>query len=61
MAKFQSYPLKRVLLGKGKRAIFNEEGFYETDDKEAIEKLELSKDVKRVEKPKPRKAKKEEE
>lgn len=58
MTKFQSYPLKRVMLGKGKRAIFNEEGFYETEDSEEIKKISLSKDVKQVEKPKPKKAKK---
>lgn len=45
MAKFKSYPHKRVLLGNGKRAIFNSEGELETEDKSVVEKLEKAKDV----------------
>lgn len=51
MAKFTSYPHKRVLLGNGKRAIFNSAGEFETEDKAVIEKLEKAKDVQAVKAP----------
>lgn len=51
MAKFKSYPHKRVLLGNGKRAIFSGEGEFETEDKAVIEKLEKAKDVQAVKTP----------
>lgn len=51
MAKFSSYPHKRVLLGNGERAIFNSAGEFETEDKSVIEKLERAKDVQAVKAP----------